>query len=705
MKLFSSYWVRHDIGGICSLLLMLFFLIVSCQDRHTEWTNRIVPETREFECQAGCSLYRLDIESGTSWIASSSADWLFIKNTYGSGRDSLLFSVQENAETYSREAQILLTDSNHPDQQAVVIRVIQNGTDDNNSFLISDFEQNLAVGWGYHAFGEYAAKADLRAQVIDANQLIFLGEQMQEAFCNTESSYRLHYDQVTAHSQEEYSKTMTETSSSKTNLLFYKKETTKRFTKITTTQVDQTYATMSLINTVAQKYISEGSLKALLEEGYEEILTECFRNEVKKVEQNPTSEQAQALIQRFGTSVVLRADIGGRLDFSMTLKKTKTTNIETTLTSTYKKLFGKSSSMTQEETQVYESIKKDFQCDYQIKGGDSKALKVAMDQSIVKKEPIDNKYIAAWESGFKNLSADSLLRTDLVDLVDFYIIPITDCIRNQTAKACVEQALIELGAAPANSFQTAEYQNIRVTIDEEQLVNNVHAVIYQNQPVLEITREYIPSIRTDRPVTVIYPITEDGTADWLNGFFIGDGEGHAPGRIYWNRSENTCSYQADPAYRTDQVITEIYFYKNNIYAELKTYMPQPVDGAFLTPIILNSVSSGSVTKIGTAYWIWTRGSNITSFNLSGQWLQDVVWRIDESGAFTELIHYLSGSSKHLFLGGGTGLDLLQGDYVRRPLSGGCLMITSDGFLKYDPESTGKAKGDYFIFSSDLHYQR
>lgn len=716
MTLFSPF---TPIGRFKLSLLLLgcMLSLTACRDDEMNLTlSTPTSDQSTYEWIPSCDVYTIPIQSTDAWKASSDADWLFIPNTTGEGDTTLVISVQENADEGARTAIIRLENANAPDKYSL-ISIRQQGTTeyDDNALLLSDLIKNYGVGWGYDGFGEYASQNYIKGQVLDYQRILALEKELNESFCSDQPQYYLEYQKTTAHSIEEYTKSNTEKSTSRTNIGFYKKETEKQFTTEHTTNTDRSYATLSMLNIVAQRYVSEGGLRALLDNKHTEILAKNFRDKAEALNNNPSEELAKQFVKEYGTSVITTAYLGGRLDYSLSIVTTKTTNIETTVTSTQKKLFGKSSSMTEEEVKISTQISTDYDCNYTVRGGEEDRLRKKIGDNIKNKQGIKSEILAEWESDFNN--AEEMLKSKKATLIDFHLIPIYEFIPASLdrAIAAVQKAIDKEAKNPVNCF--APQPMGKIDLSDAGFPGNVNLISINNKPMAEANLEYIPSIRTDKPVKVVYPIGSDGKPDLYNGFFAGDGEGHAPGRIFWSKEKGVCIYSAEPGYSTTEQLDSVYVYKNYIYPKREDFLPEQSTPVKLTNMTLtfdieqngneDSYIHRPVTKIGLYHWIALPNKKDTyshyflNYNLM---LSASTWDSGDSECYEHLCTFLSGSSLPLFKGGATGIELPFHDNYRTNFYYHYTFIGTSGILEYGNNSDRDSKhyGPDFIYPCKLY---
>lgn len=320
------------------LLSVILLVLFGCSESdNTQDDASPTGEVSFLTLSAVCSTYDLDIDVDEDWQIEYEAGWIFISEDEmsGVGRKTIQFYVEQNSREEERQSDVIVKSGNQIVHRWRITQQVSNAGSDNALFT-SDLQQTYAVGWGYNAFGEYASVGDVRRQVINYAKLKELEKKSSDDIAIDEAQYELEYQKAVAYSMAEFSKTITQESNTKTNLLFYKKEVKKRTTNTTTTKNECSFATLSVMNIVAQRHVSQSAIQLLMSQGHD-ILTEDFKLGLLDLQDNTIS--AREFINRFGTDVVLTAWLGGRLDYTTTIKKTTTTEIEQVVTTTYKKLF------------------------------------------------------------------------------------------------------------------------------------------------------------------------------------------------------------------------------------------------------------------------------------------------------------------------------------------------------------------------------
>lgn len=569
--------------------------LFSCEDEILPSMPRVEGGTR-YEWPAGCNSYVLQIEAEGEWEIESHASWVFISPVKGTGSTAVSLYVEENADDESRSGFFEIYASNHPSVRTKIEMIQQDKqASGDNGLLLSELPKNYGVGWGYNVFGEYASESGIKKQVLNYAKIREQEKRLNEEFTSDQPQYKLEYRKVTAHSVEEYSRNIHSESKSSLNLFVYKREITKRFDTDIFVKQDRSLSTLSMLNIVAQRYVSEAGIKALLAQKAD-ILTDDFKNAVERLGTSPSSKQLEGFLNEFGTHVVITAYLGGRLDYSLSIETTRTTQIETCVTVTYENIFGKKKTHSESDRKILESLSGNYDCNCVAKGGEVAALQADIRNKISKKEAIDGAIFEKWEKSFND--AESMLASRKAAMIDTELIPIYDLISDKGLKSKIQEAIGTMATLPENSFTADGIEAYLVDLDA--LPADV-CIAYNKagQPVAEIAREYLPFMRTDKKVTVIYPVNpENGRTDYINGFFVGDGEGHAPGQITWESNHSfNYTYLKNGLYAPNEKCSKVYLFKEYVYGKKEYYF---------TPLVNTRIAKIDLpyypVKIGPYYW-------------------------------------------------------------------------------------------------------
>ena len=130
-------------------------------------------------------------------------------------------------------------------------------------------------------------------------------------------------------------------------------------------------------------------------------------------------------------------------------------------------------------------------------------------------------------------------------------------------------------------------------------------VIYAGKPLtpcLEVCNEYVPKIRSDRRITVIYGI-QNGRTFHGAGLFPGDGEGNPP--AYLTFSDGDCYVKPIKGKKGTDILQDVYYlhghiYETNLGIDLDYTRDIKIVDQYLK--LKGSSNSYPIVKIGSGYW-------------------------------------------------------------------------------------------------------
>lgn len=611
-----------------ALCLIGFMLLWSCHDDDavaSSWSITTIPEETVFDSYA--RYYNLTVtqvgEKDTELLISSNAGWLrFTRDTLA--HDGILeFYAEANEDYRSRLAEIVITSATHPGRNAVVT-IEQRGLGDyddnaNDPDPLSDFR----VGWGFNAFDEYKSLNSQRLKIIDVDRLAAFDSDTTFNSVQEVVRGREEFSYHSAYSLQEMSSILTREMVSETRFLGVKK-TTRRYSKISTKNVsEQLYAYARLSKIVASRSIDPGAVRYIvnrkdLTSGSKLPFTAGFMqvyNQITGSSGSVRSNHIQKMLDKYGTHLIVEASVGGMIDYVVSFDKHKTNKLETSAEEQCKYVFGRlsSDSKTQNTTeQMASAINNDNS--FQITGG-SAATKNALTSTIkglTSAGQLNSSQLLNWLSSIKSTSIDNAAERKNLDVIDFKFIPIWELFADTEIKNHVISTVIAMSERSDCAFTDKELGTDNYEIDlkksdistfESGASSTLVKVLYlKDVPVLEACQEFVPKIRSDRRVTVYYPIL-NGRTNIGQGVFPGDGEGNAPafltfsdGDVYVNPIENK-GY--------NDVLSTVYYIHGNLYAEnygvsTQKSVSQRVQKQYLQ--FAGSNAKYPIVKIGSGYW-------------------------------------------------------------------------------------------------------
>ena len=564
----------------------------------------------------------------TALIITTDADWLTLTTDKLPTDGIVEFYATANKSINERSATIRFASTVTPEHTAVIV-VRQQGfpmTASNDGD--NDPQKDYGIGWGFNAYQDFQSSKSVVGKVI--NEQALLNFDSDTTFNSFQESVRgsQSLKVYSAHSLQEMSSTLTRTMESSVNILFYKK-TTKRFEKVSTySTAENLFAYARMTNTVASRSIDKGVLEYLAGRGETSIFTAQFREIYHRIVQAKGAERIsliKEMLTQYGTHIITEASIGGMIDYAVTFDRNIATTLEATSENYCSYFFGQRSKSESDKSQEYvtSSINNDYAI--HISGGESKVRDklLASAKSLKTGDHLNIDDLREWTASINyNCLYDEERRADL-DIVDFHFLPIWKVFADKETQNAVFQQVIEMGANSNCAFSDeelgtdnymisniAQYDNF----DTEPTATLVKVLYNNNVPIVEICNEYVPKIRTDKRITVFYPI-KDGRTRIGQGIFPGDGEGNPPALLTF--SEGDCYVNPIEGYGYNDRLTELYYLHGNLYTEDYGTALNRLRATRVRDQYLSLPSSQyPIVKIGAGYWSRAALKKVTSLNLS-----------------------------------------------------------------------------------------
>lgn len=540
--------------------------------------------------------------------------------------------TEENDGVKGRRAILTVTSHNHPSVNGS-IELYQKGLGDNTDNASDDPLSDFRIGWGMNAYDEFQSSASLRGRIFDLDRLAALDSEtsfqsLQEVI-RGQSDFLL----VTATSTTEMSSQLTNRMDKSSSFLGVKK-TMRRYSKISSRTVSEQYCSYSRMSkTVASRSIDAGAIDYIVRHMTADKMpfTEDFRkvyNELTTLINTPghpdLTSKITAMLNTYGTHMVVEASIGGMIDYIATFDRKQTLRLEEIAEEQSKRVFGKQhiSNLSEVRQTLTSSISKEGSIE--VKGGDP-TLRKALTASIKKMDRLDaipNNELSQW---FTSISYQKGNKNSL-ELVDFKVIPIWQLFADSQLSNAILAQVLKLqeqsnNIIPDQELGTDNYvislsNNAFTFSDSSNPATSLVKIFYVNKmPVLEICEEYVPKIRSDRRIKVFYPIYQ-GKTNHAQGLFPGDGEGNRPAMLSFYNGEVYVTPLDE--YGSSQQLTTLYYIHGNLYdrdygnacsiprnTTVRDHRLQFSEWTVTYPVV----------KIGSGYWTRTYVTRSMSFGV------------------------------------------------------------------------------------------
>lgn len=543
------------------------------------------------------------ISSDAAWLIPQAEEWP------DDGYIDVL--VEENEANEGREAEIIFTETSTG--RIGKILFYQKGLNDADTNGSVDPEENRCVGWGYNAFGDYQNERSICGQIIDLGLLSQYDA--EDEFQSEQEVVRgiENFEMESSYSLQEMSTIMTTKISTTVNLWFYKK-TIDRYTVV---QKDSTkescYGYARLMKAVASYSIDEGVIRYLRDTHPDDMpfcpAFKALYNNILRSKQNTTKCQAyiQQMLTQFGTHLVVNTLSGGMIDYVVCFDKNYSGSVETKIKEQSTYLFGKSVNDERSESTINSINNIDNKHALELSGG-SKATRRALQADIDNlgaAERLNGDKFKAW------LASITFSHPENLAAIDFGFMPIWDLFNDQTVSSLIQAEVSKLNQHSNNRFTAKELGIDNYSFDISSLdlsfddKGSLVKVFYDSkkQPYIEVCSEYVPKIRTDRRVTVIYPIV-NGVARMNQGIFIGDGEGNPPAQLVFGDNDVFVTNVTDRG--PNDVLDSLYLLHGNLYASSYGSPCDPIETQLSGVLQYFQLDQSSykypIVKIANLYW-------------------------------------------------------------------------------------------------------
>lgn len=549
---------------------------------------------------ASDSLNHIRVYTANNWIQLD-ADTL-------SASGSLTFYILPNETDRSRDGHIKFQLNDVLLPQEIEIHQTCEAEDGDNA-LSDSITRKARVGYGYNMLIDYMDPKSVTEAIFDYNKLLAL-EQKWGTIIAQEGRSIEDFKYHCAYNIEDMASWLSKQSTTETKILFYNKKVQK-FNKISEySQEQQTYGYSSTEKIVATRYLDEGKIESLNRQGYD-LFTEAFQKIFQQVNSGPNEQNINELITKFGTHIVTYADLGGRLDYMCNFKAKETSKESVERYLKYKN--GKQAKSLESE-EASHNICSVGGLSFDIYGGTDRAIEDLKANAGTQDRygQISSSCLGEWLNSINAKSSSSLA------MINCQLKPIWQLFSNKEARAMIISHILSLsiteGGDISSRLQQLSLDNYyRLPLSDKMLkfgkTNNstlvkvgYHVVNQDNQiPKVEICNEYVPEIRGDQRVSIIYPIYKN-QSNIRRGIFPGDSS-NPPSEVMFD-NQGGCYVRPLEGYRIGQKLDTLYYIDGAFYTTDMGIKKIPdAQLSFQSHFIdFKDGNKYAVVKIGSGYW-------------------------------------------------------------------------------------------------------
>ena len=563
-----------------------------------------------------------------SVILTTDADWLTLKSDTLAADGTLTLTTTGNEEGRKRTALIIFTSSADPTLSATLnVTQLSDADQDGNA---GDARSVLYVGYGYDIYAALDEPMAVRTKepVIDiealiANCLIYNFEPVHDTrLSRTDMNY------YAAQTMSEFATLLTQSGA---NYNFEAMGCLENCQRVINAAADvsldeQNIGYGVMTKAVASRVLDQGVMSYLRKYDNENdnsnrlALNHDLRlgfNKVRRLSGQAREKKVEELLLQYGTHIVIQADLGGRIDYTFTMDKNECFSLTAQASQEMQYTIGQLASEDRDFSNYRVSSKKNAKGAIQVKGG-SAATRRLLNQDISQLEQdgrIPPEHLQQWMASIQPTA--TMTATDDMDVIHFELMPLWDLVPSDLRQDFLDATLLLAQRSdcqlPASALNTDIYAIDAAGQDKGLLSFNNHdsnesgslcRLLYiDGQPIMQVCSEYVPKIRTDERVTIVYPIYNQHIR-MNQGLFLGDGI-HQPAYVGFTGAN--CYVNPIDSLPASTVISKFYYVNGNLMLENHSYSNAQTgknrvaqDDYFY--FISGTLQQTPIVKIGSKFW-------------------------------------------------------------------------------------------------------
>lgn len=665
-------------------------------------------------------------------LVSSSESWLKLENDTLPNDGIISIETQANEENRRREAILVFTSAEHPQHVATLI-VSQLSQADNGSN--GNPKDELFIGYGYDIYKKSDSQLSVHSlePVIDCNKLKrYTGADTYETIHDCKVS-RTEVKYVTALTLYQFGSELTSATNDNEGQIMgclYDCKDALSYCQSSET-MEQNFGCGTMIKTVASRVMDRGALQDLQRQNkLQYVFSDGFIKAYDAVKGKQGSQRMstiKALLAKYGTHVVTQADLGGKITYTFTMNKSMTVDNQAEMKEEIDFTLGTMHEADRNEQYQHNvSSSKSMEGAIQVVGGSesSKIQLMAEAMSLTSNKQLSAERVSNWLASIY-YDENSRLHPNL-DVVHFELVPLWDLVEDKYRKEFLNATLEMIERSdcqlPADMLNSALYKIDTSRSDLVDFGNSSTAslcrTLYLKEgasivPILEVCQEYVPQIRTDKRVTIVYPIYKNRIR-MTQGLFLGDGI-HPASRVAFGASQAYVAPVVSDSH--DKTVKTIYYVNGTLSVNDSgiKYVSEDERGRCVGDDVLMLKTVGTdyklhkhpIVKVGNMFWtrdnidhnmmftenpdkrnannrdiikngilytrfqydvgFWFKGVNKWTYgynpmaNVEGK--PNLLWYLPSPEILSNLYAYLGFNPKALFKGQCSGFDAQFGGYV------------------------------------------
>lgn len=518
-----------------------------------------------------------EIKSDSEWEIDfdfgDGRDICYVYPESGTGNATVNICVLDNWTDERREGNMYITfPKDESKNQTIKLRQKCNLDRDDNLTTVDVGDRIYAVGYGYNYLGDYASQRS-----VSRSPIVKMQEIKEKAKTNKELEGSFTFGGVDAsfsvktYSGSSVSSLMNDLSADAKfggKYFGFKGEIGATFKAADFKSNNHEYAITYVEIAQRTAYLEmtkKNIIKYMTDEAYDAI--NGLPTEGRKGQTIPTAYPSTAagfkeLVRDYGTHLIVKARLGGRLKYSMTVDVSKVKgnyDLKAYANCSYSnKYINTSAKVDDSLKKSYENNSEARSVNLLVQGGDKTAA-----TNVAKKGDIAS--INTWEEKLTETQNQVLVGLD----TDTGLIPLYDLVdqsltlekggvdgkaRYNALKAYLmgDEAGLEEATADIlditmfyDTGQTAHIASIPTFDGRDQKNTLIKDINVDGQNVAQVCEEYIPVIDKTKRVTVIYPVISN-VVKYNMGYFIGN-DTHQPAKVCWDGTTlDVTTYKDEP---------------------------------------------------------------------------------------------------------------------------------------------------------------
>ena len=477
--------------------------------------------------EAGAHEFTFDIKTEGKWTVTSQNRFLRVQNAEGTGNGTVTVAVQNNFPGHESENKTITVEQKYL------------GDYGGNADVIKPSNKIYAVGYSYDATDYYANPSAVKLEIFDTKAMID-----KKVLAVNAVEGKLVENTVTGSSVSEMSNKLSAKASVEGSYCGFKGEVKSSFDMEHFKSSNYEYA-LSYVDFGIRKASVNKSLETLKfyymnDDAYNDIngVPMVKRNGNVRISYKSNDEGFKRLIRDYGTHVIVRSCLGGRIRRSMEVDLTKVSSsydVKAYVKASYSGAVDASAEVDEHYKESYKESKEAVNLNIDVLGGNDQMSKNLMSREGFTKENLQNWKNSVKEDNMALVSFDEGALIPIYELVDRDATVAEDGFSGEDRYLALKGYIDNnMGKDPDFSYYNCgTVFEFNIPTFENKWNNTLIKDIYcDGHWVAQVCNEYIPEINRTERVTVVYPVIVNQPRYYM-GFFLGN-DSHKPARVAWS---------------------------------------------------------------------------------------------------------------------------------------------------------------------------